>query len=70
MTEIVLAGGSAPELMAVSGHRDMRVAQEYVEEAFSRPELADAALSKVRTKRDGAYTNKIYPAHKQPKKPA
>jgi integrase len=70
MTEIVLAGGSAPEVMAVSGHRSMAVVQAYIDEAFERPELADAAFEKVRTKRDGAYTNKPSPIHKQPKKPA
>jgi integrase len=69
MAEIVLAGASAPELMAVSGHRSMTIAQAYVEETFKRPELADAALGKVRTKRDGAYTNKDLPLHKHPANP-
>jgi integrase len=55
MTEIVLAGGTAPELLAVSGHRDLREAQKYIEEAIARPELADSALDKVRTKRGGVY---------------
>jgi hypothetical protein len=55
--------------MAVSGHRDMSVAQKYIEEAFERPELADAAFGKVRTKRDGVYTNKALPLHKHPAKP-
>jgi integrase len=51
LVEIALAGGTAPELMAVSGHKSMAVAQAYIEAAFKRPELADAALGKVRTKR-------------------
>jgi hypothetical protein len=38
--------------MAASGHKDMSVAQKYIEEAFNRPELADAAFDKVRTKRN------------------
>ena len=53
MVEIALAGGSAPELMAVSGHRSMVVVQSYIDAAFGRPELADGAFDKVRTKRDG-----------------
>jgi len=52
MVEIVLAGGSAPELMAVSGHRSLKVAQTYIEAAFDRPELADGAFDKVRSKRE------------------
>jgi integrase len=68
MVEIVLAGGSAPELMAVSGHRSMTVAQSYVEEAFNRPELADGAFNKVRTKRDGKPTNIVLTTYKQPAK--
>jgi hypothetical protein len=69
MTEIVLAGASAPELMAVSGHRSMAVAQTYIEEGFKRPELADSAFDKVRTKRDGQLTNTHLQAHKHPTKP-
>jgi integrase len=57
MTDIVLAGGNAPQLMAVSGHRDMAVAQKYIEEVFERPELADAAFAKLRTKQDAHCSN-------------
>jgi integrase len=70
MVEIALAGGTAPELMAVSGHRSMVEAQRYIEEAFARPELADGALRKVRTKRGGSDTNTGPFAHKHDKKPA
>jgi integrase len=69
MTEIAVAGGTAPELMAVSGHRNMAVAQAYIDEAFERPELADAALGKVRTKRDSKGTNEPIPIYKHPAKP-
>jgi integrase len=69
MVDIVLAGGTAPELMAWSGHKDMAVAQHYIEEAFERPELADAAFAKMRTKRDGNYTNTPPQLHKRPAKP-
>jgi hypothetical protein len=53
MCNIALAGGTAPEVMAISGHKDMRVVQEYLDKVFKRPELADAAITKLRTKRDG-----------------
>jgi hypothetical protein len=66
MTEIVLAGASAPELMAVSGHRSMAEAQTYIDEVF---DLADTALGKLRTKRDGAVTNKGLPSDKQSANP-
>jgi integrase len=69
MTEMVLAGGTAPELMAVSGHRDMSVAQKYIEEAFERPGLADAVFDKVRTKRVGANTNARSSSSKRQAKP-
>jgi len=69
MNEIVLAGGSAPELMAVSGHRSMAVAQAYIEESFKRLELADAAFDKVRTKRGDQLTNKPSQLYKHSAKP-
>jgi hypothetical protein len=69
MTEIVMAGASAPELMAVSGHRSMAEAQTYIEEAFQRPELAGTALAKVRTKRANNTQRAQTPIHKHPVKP-
>jgi integrase len=51
MVGIVLAGSTAPELMAWSGHKSMKIAQDYIEAAFDRPELADSAFAKMRTKR-------------------
>ena len=70
MVEIVLAGGSAPELMAVSGHKSLTVAQHYIAAAFERPELADGAFDKVRTKRGGITQTTVLPLHKQGQKPA
>jgi integrase len=52
MVDLAVAGATAPQLMAWSGHKDMGVAQKYIEKAFDRPELADAAFEKLmRTKR-------------------
>jgi integrase len=70
MCSIVLAGGTAPELLAWSGHKDMEVAQKYIEEAFKRPELADAAFAKLRTKRGGIAQTSPSPVHKHSKKAA
>jgi integrase len=53
LCNIVLAGGTAPEMMAVSGHKDMRVAQIYIEKILGHQDLADAAIAKLRTKRAG-----------------
>ena len=64
MCNIALAGGTAPEVMAISGHKDMRVVQEYLDKVFKRPELADAAITKLRTKRDGEPTNTAIPDYK------
>jgi integrase len=54
--ERVLAGATAPEFMADTGHKDMRVAQAYIEKVFKRPELSDASYLKLRTKRGGGLT--------------
>jgi integrase len=51
MSEFVRAGATAPELMNVSGHRDMAVAQKYIEEVFEGPELADEAFDKLQARR-------------------
>jgi hypothetical protein len=52
VTAVESLGATAPEFMAVSGHKDMGVAQKYIEKALKRPELADAAFEKLmRTKR-------------------
>jgi hypothetical protein len=51
MCNIVLAGGTAPEMMAFSGHRDMRVAQGYIEKILGHQDLADAAITKLKRKR-------------------
>ena len=53
LCNIVLAGGTAPKMMAVSGHKDMRVAQIYIEKILGHQGLADAAIAKLRTKRAG-----------------
>jgi integrase len=50
LCRLVLAGATAPEFMAVSGHKDMGVAQKYIEKAIKRPELADAAMAKLENK--------------------
>lgn len=42
------AGATAPEIMAVSGHRSLKVASRYIEQA-SREKLAAAAVNKLRT---------------------
>jgi integrase len=47
LCSLVLAGATAPEFMAISGHKDMGVAQRYIEKAINRPELADAAMAKL-----------------------
>jgi integrase len=57
MVGLALAGASAPELMAVSGHKSLAQAQRYIEAAFEHTELADAAIGKVRTKRGEKSTN-------------
>jgi hypothetical protein len=51
MCNLVLADVSAPQLLAVSGHKDLNVAQRYIEKVLKRPELADEAFAKLRTKR-------------------
>jgi integrase len=51
LCNIVLAGGTAPEMMAVSGHKDLRVVQVYIESIMGSQNLADAAIAKLRTKR-------------------
>jgi hypothetical protein len=68
MVAMALAGATAPEFMAGSGHKDIRVAQQYIEKAFAQPELADEAFAKLRTKRGRAYTNAATPLHKQGRK--
>jgi integrase len=74
MVDIILAGGTAPELMAVSGHKDMAVAQHYIEESFKRPELADAAFAKLAENKNRLdvtddYTNTPAQSHKHLAKP-
>jgi integrase len=73
MTQIVLAGATAPMLMKVSGHKDMAVAQKYIEEAFVGPELADEAFARLENKRrlgvTPDYTNTPQQLHKRPAKP-
>jgi integrase len=51
MCDIILAGGTAPQLLNVSGHRNMKVAQDYIEAVLDRPELADAAFEKLEQRR-------------------
>jgi integrase len=68
MVALAMAGATAPEFMAGSGHRDIRVAQHYIEKAFAQPELAGAAIGKLRTKRGRASTNIAIPAYKQGRK--
>ena len=51
LCELARASATAPEFMAASGHKDMRVAQGYIEKVFKGPELADASMAKLRTKR-------------------
>jgi integrase len=51
LCELARASATAPEFMAASGHKDMRVAQGYIDKVFKGPELADAAMAKLRTKR-------------------
>jgi integrase len=51
MVDWAAAGATVPELMAGSGHKDIRIVQHYIDKAFARPELAQAAFTKLRTKR-------------------
>jgi integrase len=57
LCRLVLAGATAPEFMAVSGHKDMGVAQKYIEKALKRPELADAAMAKLENKQQPEVTD-------------
>ena len=73
LCRLVLAGATAPEFMAVSGHKDMGVAQKYIEKALKRPELADAAMAKLENKQhpeviDG-FTKTPQHSYKSPAKP-
>jgi hypothetical protein len=70
---LVLAGATAPEFMAVSGHKDMGVAQRYIEKVLKRPELADAAFAKLENKTGQGvttdYTNAPQQLHKRAANP-
>jgi integrase len=56
LCRLVLAGATGPEFMAVSGHKDMGVAQKYIEKVLKRPELADAAMAKLENKQQPDVT--------------
>ena len=65
MSRLALAGVTAPELLATSGHKSLAQAQRYIEDVLNRPELADRAMEKLRTDRNDDYTNAPTPLHKQ-----
>jgi hypothetical protein len=48
MRRLAEAGGTAHELMAISGHRTLREVQRYTEDA-NRKLLADTGMAKKRT---------------------
>jgi len=65
MRRLAEAGGTAHELMAVSGHKTLTEVQRYTEEA-DRKRLADAAMAKLRDQSKNAdYTNTAPRLHKQ-----
>jgi integrase len=73
LCRLVLAGATAPEFMAVSGHKDMGVARKYIEKAVKRPELADRAFAKLENKEQPevteGFTKKPHHSYKKPAKP-
>jgi hypothetical protein len=48
-------------LRARSKAAAMRVVQDYLDKVFKRPELADAAITKLGTKRDGNLQTRQFP---------
>jgi integrase len=69
MSRLALAGVTAPELLATSGHKSLTQAQRYIEEVLNRPELADRAFEKLAeqsvSRSSDDYTNAPIPLHKQ-----
>jgi integrase len=68
MTQLADAGGTAHELMAVSGHKTLSMVQLYTRDA-DRSRLAGSAMAKLRGQNeDTAVTNTPAAVHKQPQK--
>ena len=64
MRRIAEAGGTAHELMAISGHKTLSEVQRYTS-AADKARLAASAMAKMqRTKGDDNYTNPDTPLHK------
>jgi hypothetical protein len=64
MRRIAEAGGTAHELMAISGYKTLSEVQRYTG-AADKARLAASAMAKMqRTKGDDNYTNQDTPLHK------
>jgi integrase len=71
MSRLALAGVTAPELLATSGHKSLVQAQRYIEEVVNRPELADRAFEKLQEQTGGTAHKRAAPAYTNTaKKPA
>jgi hypothetical protein len=65
MRRIVEAGGTAHELMAISGHKTLAEVQRYTKDA-DRKKLADSGMTKLRGQTENASVTNIAPTlHRQ-----
>jgi integrase len=65
MRRLAEAGGTAHELMAISGHKTLAEVQRYTKDA-DRKKLADSGMAKLRGQSENTnVTNIVLPSHKQ-----